>query len=273
MVNSNRKLLFFDIDGTLLAGGIGGYIPKSAIRAIREAQENGHLCFINSGRTRSFFPPQLKEIHFDGFICGCGTEIIVDGEVIYKKELSKEVMEGIVPKAHQANMEPVAEGSWSCYHENRPDHLPGVMELLSVYEDISDAPTPLKTFDDELDFSKFIVVFRDGEGDVPLFQKLIAEDFEYIPREGFEETEFAEIVPLGCSKASGIDMIAERFGCSLDDCYVFGDSNNDLPMLNHVKNSVAMGNSAKEVLQQASYITDLIDRDGIYKALKHFELI
>ena len=27
----DRKLLFFDIDGTLLAGGIPGYIPDSAI--------------------------------------------------------------------------------------------------------------------------------------------------------------------------------------------------------------------------------------------------
>lgn len=27
----NRKLLFFDIDGTLLAGGIPGYIPDSTI--------------------------------------------------------------------------------------------------------------------------------------------------------------------------------------------------------------------------------------------------
>ena len=30
----NRKLLFFDIDGTLLAGGIPGYIPDSAIEAL-----------------------------------------------------------------------------------------------------------------------------------------------------------------------------------------------------------------------------------------------
>ena len=34
----NRKLLFFDIDGTLLAGGIPGYIPESAIQALKTAQ-------------------------------------------------------------------------------------------------------------------------------------------------------------------------------------------------------------------------------------------
>ena len=49
-----RKLLFFDIDGTILSEGEKRYVPDSAIRAIRELQANGHLCFINSGtRTKS----------------------------------------------------------------------------------------------------------------------------------------------------------------------------------------------------------------------------
>ena len=33
----NRKLLFFDIDGTLLAGGIPGYIPDSTIEALKNS--------------------------------------------------------------------------------------------------------------------------------------------------------------------------------------------------------------------------------------------
>jgi len=52
----NRKLLFFDIDGTLLAGGIPGYIPDSTIEALKQAQANGHYIFINSGRTYGFMP-------------------------------------------------------------------------------------------------------------------------------------------------------------------------------------------------------------------------
>ena len=72
----NRKLLFFDIDGTLLAGGIPGYIPDSAIEALKQAQANGHYIFINSGRTYGFMPEAIKEFPFDGYVCGCGTEVI-----------------------------------------------------------------------------------------------------------------------------------------------------------------------------------------------------
>ena len=36
---------------------------------------------------------------------------------------------------------------------------------------------------------------------------------------------------------------------------------------------VAMGNANKEVKEIADYITDDVDNDGVYKALKHFNLI
>ena len=60
---------------------------------------------------------------------------------------------------------------------------------------------------------------------------------------------FEEIVPKGCSKASGIDFIVKHLKASLDDCYVFGDSTNDLSMLTHVKNSIAMGNAILKCLE------------------------
>ena len=41
-----RKLLFFDIDGTILSEGEKRYVPDSAIRAIRELQAEPGLKFI-----------------------------------------------------------------------------------------------------------------------------------------------------------------------------------------------------------------------------------
>ena len=48
----NRKILFFDIDGTLLSHRTL-QIPESAKKSIRKAKEKGHLVFINTGRTIS----------------------------------------------------------------------------------------------------------------------------------------------------------------------------------------------------------------------------
>ena len=81
----NRKILFFDIDGTLLSHRTLT-IPESAKRAVRKAKENGHLIFINTGRTISVINKEIKDLGFDGYICGCGSYIEVDGEVNGKVE-------------------------------------------------------------------------------------------------------------------------------------------------------------------------------------------
>ena len=70
-----HQLLFFDIDGTLLSNATH-QIPESALSAIAAAQKNGHLVFINTGRTIRTMPSFLKTLGFDGYLCGCGTRIV-----------------------------------------------------------------------------------------------------------------------------------------------------------------------------------------------------
>ena len=53
----------------------------------------------------------------------------------------------------------------------------------------------------------------------------------------------------------------------------FGDGGNDITMLQHVAVGVAMGNANPEVKEIADYITDDVDSDGIWNALKHFGVI
>ena len=66
------KALFFDIDGTLLSE-ITKEIPQSALDALKKTAEKGNLTFINTGRTWSELPEELKKLPFSGFLCGCGT--------------------------------------------------------------------------------------------------------------------------------------------------------------------------------------------------------
>ena len=46
-MNTERKLIFFDIDGTIVTEARDGrIIPDSTRTALRKLQQNGHLCFI-----------------------------------------------------------------------------------------------------------------------------------------------------------------------------------------------------------------------------------
>lgn len=62
-------------------------------------------------------------------------------------------------------------------------------------------------------------------------------------------------------------------GLSLDDCYVIGDSMNDLPMLDYVQHSILMGNGTPSLRSHVEYVTTDILDDGIENALVHYNLI
>ena len=65
----------------------------------------------------------------------------------------------------------------------------------------------------------------------------------------------------------------DYFDIPLEDTIAIGDSNNDLPMLEFAGLSIGMQKSDADVLSTVDYVTDTVENDGIYKAMKHFHLI
>ena len=70
----DRKIVFFDIDNTLWDYRLA--IPESTRRAISALRRNGHLAFINSGRSRGYIRDEnLFSLGFDGVVSSCGEMI------------------------------------------------------------------------------------------------------------------------------------------------------------------------------------------------------
>lgn len=126
-----------------------------------------------------------------------------------------------------------------------------------------------KTFDDpEINFDK-LVIWTNENSNFEKFYEEFSNIFEFIHRgEGFYE-----LVPLGFSKASGIEYLLEHLDIDHENTYAIGDSTNDLAMLKYVKNSIAMGNSNPLLFDLVSFVTKYLEEDGIYYALKHYNII
>ena len=262
----SRKMLFFDIDGTLVAEGTH-YLPQSAVNAIRKARENGHLAFINTGRTRFNIDDFLENIGFDGYVCGCGTAIYVGEKTIFKNTLTKEYCREIIKMLRTCNITAVfEEENRVFFDEELPDHK--ILHDLRARFGTKAFDIPKSLEDGEILFDKF-VVWVNTVSDYKAFYNYISEEFDCIDR----GAGMYEIVPKGISKASGIQMLMDYYGILLEDCYAFGDSTNDLPMLQFVPNSVAMGNSMKEIFPYCAYRTADLEDDGIEKALRHYGII
>jgi Cof subfamily protein (haloacid dehalogenase superfamily) len=81
-----------------------------------------------------------------------------------------------------------------------------------------------------------------------------------------------EIVPLGISKATGVQEIARPLGISGDEVVAFGDMPNDVPMLLWAGHGVAMGNAHPDVLAAADEVTAPNTDDGVGRVLERWWL-
>ena len=60
-MSENNKLIFLDVDATLYSKE-QRLVPESTIKAIHEAQENGHKVLINTGRPLVYFEKEILYI-------------------------------------------------------------------------------------------------------------------------------------------------------------------------------------------------------------------
>ncbi len=81
-----------------------------------------------------------------------------------------------------------------------------------------------------------------------------------------------EIVPMGISKASGVEELAHPLGIAAEDVVAFGDMPNDVPMLSWAGHGVAMGNAHPEVLAIANEVTAPNTSDGVARVLERWWL-
>lgn len=267
MKEKRRCMLFFDIDGTLITEDGTMTFPDSAKQAIRKARENGHLVYINTGRVRINVDDFIEEVGFDGFVCGCGTYIESEGAVLLHHETPQNRCVEIAKKCRECKLFAVFE------HADKNGYDQAALgdinlHVLEYFKSMGRKMVP-DIEDPEFSFDKFAAWYDKESAKLEEFKQFVSEDFTCITREGT----FIEVVPKGFSKATGIRFLMERYGIPLADVYAFGDSNNDLDMLRYVEHSIAMGVCSDEVAKVASYRTDTVMQDGIYNAMKHFELI
>lgn len=261
----HTKLIFFDIDGTLLDEKTGK-IPVSTIQAIEAAQKNGHLCFINTGRPISTINSIITDIPFDGYICGCGTYIQYHQQTLFHAKLDPVLKQKVLENIEKYHLDAMLEGSHGVYFSQDLQH-PVIQTIQKQYQNIGFV---VKNFTSHeiVPFDKLTAWYQPN-CHIEAFKQSLQDDFHIIQR----SIDFLEIVPKPYSKATGIQYLVDHLGYSLEDTISIGDSTNDLPMLKYTHEAIAMGNSNPLLFDEVSYVTNNVEQDGIYNALKHFHII
>lgn len=262
---ADKKLFFFDIDGTIKAEE-DGVIPESAIESIHALRKNGHKVFINTGRTSMYVRDEIRSIGFDGYVFGCGTEVILEGRTLFRTLPDSETCRILAEEVRKCGAYPVYERSDAMFYDSRSCSNEGLQMLMGQFE--RDGVTALDmNCSEDFSFDKF-VIWYDNNTDLDRFHKLIEGKFRFVDR----GHGFAEMVPLGCSKAVGMEKILIAENCRREDTIAFGDSLNDSEMLEFAGLGIAMG-GAESLYPYADYITKPLKEDGIAHALKEKRFI
>ena len=86
-------------------------------------------------------------------------------------------------------------------------------------------------------------------------------------------SEYLEFLPLGADKGTALALVAGRYGVTAAETVAFGDSWNDVPMLEWAGLSIAVRNAKPEVIAMCDRIVLASDEDGVGVALTEiFEL-
>lgn len=257
------KAIFFDIDGTLLSHKTQN-IPKSTLKALELLKEKGILTFIATGRHISEMKDMpTNSLEFDGYITLNGQYCFNNKELIYDLPIHKDDVRNII--------ELIDKKPFPCiFVEKELMYINYNNDVVQLVQDAISTPLP-----DVNDLHRGLTekVYQVIPYDINENQE---EDIlQLMPHS--KKTRWhplaIDIIPNNGGKQNGILKVLEYYNISKEETMSFGDGNNDLDMFEITGISVAMGNANDYVKKHASYVTDDIDEDGLYNALKHFKII
>lgn len=260
-----RKLLFFDIDGTVVTSD--HVVPESTRSALASAKDRGNLLFVNTGRPFRHIEPQIKKLPFDGFICSLGGHIVFRDSVLCHTAFTKAQCAAIRDMGLACGMTMIFESEEAVYFHMGDAPRESAQKEYNWLSSIG-VPAYTDLFAEHFCFDKFVCWPKSSE-DAKHFCDFFSEIFSVVHR----EHGMLEITCRGISKATGMHRLMDFFSISAKDTFAFGDGANDLPMLREAGTSVLMGNAPKELWTRADYVTDTIERDGLYNAMRQFDLV
>lgn len=286
-----KKIVFFDADGTVVSRNGVSELTKEAFKKLRE---NGHILVLSTGRSYAAIDGPLKELELEHMICSAGGTVVINNEIIYKNPMSKENQKEIIDYFDKHEVIYNLEANDYIYtnlgHKEKYMQLFNLPEKETVSEEDYKAMVNRRTFVDKrtkeienpLDIEVNKVHYYGAEllydgKECPLTYEQIVSDlgdkYTCVSLSLSKLFSGGEICEKGVSKEAGMKVVLEHFNIKPENIYAIGDDYNDMEMIDFATTGIAMGHAPEEVKKKANYITEDIDNEGFYYAMKHFNLI
>lgn len=269
------KLIFFDIDGTLVDYSM--HIPESTIEALDLVRANGHKIAICTGRPYTNIYPFLLDMNFDGVVASAGAYITCGNEVIYHSVLEEAPLTKLAEILQQHGAAYFLQGYPGRFLNQKNEEK--MYQVLSGGKSadelrkgmtICEAPEQIANLECGVYFQADLAVEElQAEIDKATdgYFRLTGCSF------GKDVTYSGEITKKGVNKATGMQRLLEAMGMTRKHSVAFGDGSNDFEMITFANQGIVMGNGLDTLKEKADFVTTDINEDGIRNGLKHLKLI
>ena len=277
-----KKLIFLDIDGTLTVPG-SNEPPQSALDAIKAAQEKGHLVFLCSGRNPGMLEPLLK-YGFDGVIACAGGYVTVEDELIYDMPMPLEESQLAVEKLHEKGVFCTIEardGAWGdenlgAFLDNAVgEDQKGNSEIERWRKALAGSLhiRPMSEYDGTPVY-KVVIMCLHPEQLEPA-REVLEDKYNFCMQEikdPYHRCLNGELINRKYDKGRAILRICGHLGVPVEDTIGFGDSMNDLEMIQTVGTSVCMDNGSDALKAISDIVCPSVEEDGMAKAFAQLGL-
>lgn len=245
------KIIFFDIDGTLIAMD-KETISEKTLEALQRLQKNGIKLCLATGRGPTIVP-HFDGVEFDAFLTYNGSYCYDKEETLYSNAIPTDDIERIIENATKmgkplslATKDRVASNG---VDQNLIDYAAFGNTTIEVAEDFDEVK--------KQEVYQVLMGLQKEEYETALKGVSSAKITAWWDRA-------VDIIPANGGKGLGIEKILKFYGILKSQAMAFGDGNNDIDMLKTVGTGIAMGNASDELKAVADEICGDVKEDGIY---------
>lgn len=275
-----KKLLFFDIDGTL------AYPQQepaaSTVDAIRRARQAGHMAFLSTGRTIDSIPEAVNRIGFHGGIFSAGGQIAIGDTVLFHFHMEDALLQQVLTRLRALPVFFALETADGRFHSENAGEILRLSDVsgfddsaMKLTRDILFDPgmRPMSEYGGQ---PVFKIAYHCPRGAIRASLAAALDGLaNLVDYDNLLELPISvgEISDPEVNKGNAIRALCHHLGMDTADCIAFGDSMNDAEMLRTAGIGVAMGNAPDGVKALADMVCDRCECDGIAKVLKQLDLI
>lgn len=245
------KIIFFDIDGTLVDPE-SGMISDKTIYALTRLKDRGIRICISTGRA-PFELPDFGALQFDAFCAYNGSLCYTDRQLIHSHPIAPADVAQVIRNAADigrpvslATRQRLAANGWD---QDLADYYRLAKLELTVAPDFDDAC--------QEEIYQLLIGCRESE-----HEALIRETQGVKIAVSWDRA--VDVIPASSGKGTAIAKVLEHFELDAAQAMAFGDSQNDLEMLRAVGVGVAMGNASPRAKEAADQVCGAVSEDGIY---------